>query len=62
MKIKAKYKDKFVYILGFVSGSSDYGHTKEKAVIAIDFYNKAIIESVDLWEVDIIDPEYIPKG
>ena len=62
MRIKAKYEGKVVYILGFVSDSGDYGHTKEKVVIAINFYDKAIIKSVDLWKVEIIDPEYIPKG
>ena len=56
MKIKAKYKSQIVYIIAFATGSGEYDCHREKAIIMDKFGN---IKSVDLWEVNIIDEEYV---
>lgn len=56
MKIKAEYKNETVYIIAFVTGSGNYGFPREKAIIMYEF---GCIKSVDLWELTVIDTEYV---
>lgn len=61
MRIRAKYKGKVVYIIGFTTGSGCYGLPQELAIIAIKTYRGTDIEAVKLYELTIIDEDYIPK-
>jgi hypothetical protein len=56
MKIKAEYKNETVYIIAFATGSGNYGFPREKAIVMYEF---GCIKSVDLWELTIIDTEYV---
>lgn len=55
MKLKAKYKDKVVYIIGFAGGSGCAGIPRSKAIICYDFFGR--IKEVDLYELYIIDED-----
>ena len=56
MKIKAEYKNQIVYIIAFATGSGDFGLPRIKAIIMYEF---GCIKPVDLWELTIIDTEYV---
>jgi hypothetical protein len=56
MKIKAIYKDKVVYIIGFCT-KGDF----IKAIISYPYIkNKALVDYVSIHEVYIIDDKYNP--
>lgn len=57
MRIKAKYNEEVVFLIGFCSDSGSFGYTQERAVIC---RGSGRIESVKFDEIEIIDEEYIP--